>query len=85
MDSEGGVTGTMVMGDDRRKLEKGKWDADKKTLTFQYDSDSYGTLTATGKLQGDGSLKGDVKSSPESDGYAWVATRKAAKAKGDSN
>lgn len=85
MDSEGAVTGTMVMGDDRRKLEKGKWDGAKKTLTFQYDSDSYGTLTATGKLQEDGSLKGDVKSSPDSDGYAWVATRKAPKGKGDSN
>ncbi|MBL6758046.1 MAG: M20/M25/M40 family metallo-hydrolase [Planctomycetes bacterium] len=85
MDSQGAVTGTMVMGDDRRKLEKGKWDAAKKTLTFQYESDSYGRLTATGKLQEDGSLKGDVKSSPDSDGYAWVATRKAPKGKGDSN
>ncbi len=85
MDGEGAVTGTMVMGDDRRKLEKGKWDAAKKTLTFQYESDSYGRLTATGKLQEDGSLKGDVKSSPDSDGYAWVATRKAPKGKGDSN
>jgi carboxypeptidase Q len=85
MDREGAVTGAMVMGEERRKLEKGKWDAAKKTLTFQYDSDSYGTLTATGKLQEDGSLKGDVKSSPDSDGYAWVATRKAPKGKGDSN
>jgi len=85
MDGEGAVTGNMVMGEERRKLEKGKWDASKKTLTFQYDSDSYGTLTATAKLQEDGSLKGDVKSSPDSDGYAWVATRKAPKAKGDSN
>lgn len=85
MDGEGAVTGSMIMGEERRKLEKGKWDAAKKTLTFQYDSDSYGTLTATGKLQEDGSLKGDVKSSPDSDGYAWVATRKAPKGEGDSN
>lgn len=85
MDSEGAVTGAMVMGEDRRVLEKGKWDAAKKTLTFEYESDSYGRLTATGKLQEDGSLKGDVKSSPDSDGYAWVATRKAPKGKGDSN
>ena len=85
VDGEGAVTGAMVMGEDRRKLEKGRWDAAKKTLTFEYESDSYGRLTASGKLEDDGSLKGDVKSSPESDGYAWVATRKTQKADGDSN
>ena len=81
-DAEGAVTGNMVMGEDRRKLEKGKWDAASKTLTFEYESESYGRLTSTAKLQEDGSLKGSVKSSPDSDGYAWEAKRKPAKAEG---
>lgn len=75
VDAKGNVKGSMKM-DETRTLENGKWDAAKKTLTFQYESGSYGRLTATAKMADDGTLKGDVKSSPESDGYAWTAKKK---------
>jgi carboxypeptidase Q len=80
-DAKGLVQGTMSMGDSVRKLENGKWDAATKTLTFEYESGSYGRLTSKGTLLEDGTLKGDVKSTPESEGYPWTA-KKAPKADG---
>lgn len=76
VDDAGQVQGSMIMEDDTRKLENGKWDAEKKTLTFEYKSDSYGRLTSTAKMSKDGKLSGAVKSNPDSDGYAWEATKK---------
>ena len=49
----------------------------RRMLTFEYDSGNFGRLTATATIAEDGKLKGDVKSSPDSDGYAWEATKKA--------
>jgi hypothetical protein len=74
-DAKGLVQGSMSMGDSTRKREQGKWDAATKTLTFEYDSGSYGRLTSKATLQEDGTLKGDVKSTPESEGYPWKATK----------
>jgi len=74
-DAKGLVQGTMSMGDSTRKLENGKWDAATKSLTFEYESGSYGRLTSKGTLQDDGTLKGDVKSTPESEGYPWKAKK----------
>ncbi|MEZ6014484.1 MAG: M20/M25/M40 family metallo-hydrolase [Planctomycetota bacterium] len=81
-DAKGAVQGTMIMGDTPRKLENGKWDAATKSLTFEYESGTYGRLTSKATLQDDGSLKGDVKSSPESEGYPWTA-KKATPPKND--
>jgi len=78
-DAAGTVQGTMSMGDSTRKLENGKWDAATKTVSFEYESDTYGRLKSTGKLQEDGSLKGEVKGSPESEGYPWKAKKAAPK------
>ena len=75
VDAKGEVRGTMQSGDAPRLLEKGRWDAEKKTLTFEYESTSFGRLTGSAKMDEDGTLKGDVKSSPESDGYAWEAKK----------
>jgi len=69
------VQGSMMMGDAPRKLETGKWDEATKTLTFEYESGTYGRLKAKATLQDDGTLKGDVKSSPESEGYPWKAKK----------
>lgn len=74
-DAKGLVQGTMSMGDSTRKLENGKWDAATKTLTFEYESGSYGRLTSKSTLQEDGTLAGDVKGSPESEGYPWKAKK----------
>ncbi len=75
VNAAGSVQGTMTMGDTPRKLENGKWDAEKKTLVFEYESGSYGRLTARATLQDDGTLKGDVKSGPDSEGYPWKAKK----------
>ena len=65
----------MLMGDTPRKLTGGKWDAAKKTLVFEYESESYGGLTSTATLEAGGTLKGAVRSDPDSDGYPWTATK----------
>ncbi|MFT6832347.1 MAG: hypothetical protein ACJAZN_002519, partial [Planctomycetota bacterium] len=76
VDAKGEVRGTLQSGDTPEMLEKGRWDAEKKMLTFEYVSDSFGRLAGTAKFAEDGTLKGDVKSSPDSDGYAWEAKKK---------
>lgn len=81
VNAKGEVQGTMRSGDSVRALEKGQWDAEAKTLRFEYESGSFGRLTASAKMKDDGSLAGDVKSSPDSDGYAWEA-KKAPKTEG---
>ncbi len=76
VDAKGEVRGTMQSGDKPRLLEKGRWDAEKKMLTFEYESGNFGRLTGSAKIGEDGMLKGDVKSGPDSDGYAWEAKKK---------
>lgn len=81
VNAEGEIRGSMRTGDTPLALEKGKWDAEAKTLRFEYESGSFGRLTATAAVKDDGSLAGNVKSSPDSDGYAWEA-KKATKTDG---
>ena len=76
VDAKGEVRGTMTAGDSPRLIEKGRWDAEKKVLTFEYDSGNFGRLSGTATLGDDGQLKGEVKSGPDSDGYAWEAKKK---------
>ncbi|QDV07219.1 Aminopeptidase YwaD precursor [Planctomycetes bacterium Poly30] len=76
VNAEGEVRGTTQSGETPRQLEKGRWNAEEKTLTFEYESGSFGRLTASAKLDEDGTLKGSVKADPDSDGYAWEAKKK---------
>ena len=76
VDAKGNVQGTMNTGDEDRKLQNGRWNAEKKALSFEYESGTYGELTATATMNDKGQLSGAVKSSPDSDGYAWEATKK---------
>ena len=76
VDAKGNVQGTMNSGDEDRMIENGRWNAAKKTLAFEYESGTYGRLTSTATMNDKGQLSGAVKTSPDSDGYAWEATKK---------
>ncbi len=75
-DAAGNVRGALTLDGEARTIEKGRWDAAAKKLSFEYVSDSFGRLNSTAILGDDGKLTGSVKSSPDSDGYAWEAKRK---------
>ena len=77
VNATGDVRGTLQSGDEPRPIEKGRFDAEAKVLTFEYESTSFGRLTGTATMGDDGMLKGDLKSGPDADGYAWEAKKKS--------
>lgn len=77
VDANGEARGTMQTGDSPRLLEKGRWDAEKKVLTFEYVSDSFGRLKGSATVGDDGTLKGDLKGGPDANSFAWEAKKKA--------